>query len=199
MSAQKMNTEARREQIARAALELFAHEGVEGFSIAKLAQAVGLVPSAIYRHFSSKEEVLEASLDVFRDKLYGLVEAARDESDNPLETLESLLNKHAKLVSSGKGAPHLLLSSDVSSGHAERRAKLHGIFNGYIKRIEGITREGQAQGSIRKDIESETIALLFAGLIQPAALLMITKGKSFDLPKHVSKAWLLFSQAIRPE
>ncbi len=199
MSAPKMSTEARREQIARAALELFAQEGVEGFSIAKLARSVGLVPSAIYRHFSGKEEVLEALLEVFRDKLYGLVEAARDESDNPLLVLELLLKKHAKLISTGKAAPHVLLSSDVSSGHVERRAKLHGIFVGYMNRIEGIAREGQALGVIRKDVEAETIALLFAGIIQPAALLMITRGGSFDLSMHVSRAWLLYSRAISPE
>jgi AcrR family transcriptional regulator len=199
MSTQKMNREARREQIARAALELFAREGTEGFSIAKLARSVGLAPSAIYRHFSGKEEVLEASLDVFKDKLYGLVEAARDETDNPLVALELLLKKHAKLISSGKAAPHLLLSSDVSSGHAERRAKLHGIFSGYMSRLEGIAREGQALGVIRKDVDSETIALLFVGIIQPAALLMITRGKSFNLSKHVSRAWVLYSRAIQPE
>ena len=92
MSAPKLSTELRREQIARAALELYVREGAEGFSVAKLSKSVGLVPSAIYRHFHGKEEVLEASMDVLRDKLFGLVEAARDESSDPVRTLELLLS-----------------------------------------------------------------------------------------------------------
>jgi AcrR family transcriptional regulator len=194
-----MNTEARREQIARAALELFAHEGVEGFSIAKLARSVGLVPSAIYRHFKGKEEVLDASLEVFQVKLWGLVEAARDESDDPLGALELLLQKHTKLASKGKAAPHILLSSDVSTGHVERRAKLNRIFAGYLSRIEGIALEGQRLGVIRKDVEAETVALLFIGMIQPATLLVHLRGDHFDLVAHVTRAWKLFSRAIEPE
>lgn len=197
MSTQKLNTEARREQIARAALELFTREGLEGFSIAKLSASVGLVPSAIYRHFKGKEEVLVASLDVLRDKLYGLVEAARDESDDPVDVLERLLRKHARLIASGKAAPHILLSSDAARGHAKRRAKLHRIFVGYMHRIEGIAAEGQAMGVIRKDVGAETIALLFAGMIQPAALMMSAGEKNFDLKSHVTQSWKLFHQAIR--
>ena len=197
MSTPKMSTEARREQIARAALALFAQEGVEGFSIAKLSRSVGLVPSAIYRHFSGKEEVLEASLDVLRHKLYGLVEAARDESEDPLEILERLLKKHAHLIALGKAAPHVLLNSDASSGHEVRRMKLHRIFVGYLSQIEGIAREGQASGVIRKDVAAETIALLFVGIVQPAALLMGIRGESFNLVGHVTQAWKLFGQAIR--
>jgi len=197
MSAPKLSTELRREQIARAALELYVREGAEGFSVAKLSKSVGLVPSAIYRHFHGKEEVLEASMDVLRDKLFGLVEAARDESSDPVRTLELLLKKHAALITSGKAVPHVLMSADTSRGHEKRRAKLHKIFRGYMSRIGRIASEGQALGLIRKDVEPETIALLFAGMIQPAALMRSIQGKKFDLMAHVSQSWEIFAGAIR--
>ncbi len=198
MSTQKMRTELRREQIARAALELFVREGADGFSVAKLASSIGLVPSAIYRHFRGKEEALEASLDVLRDKLFGLVEAARDEADDPLMILELLLKKHASLIATGKAVPHVLMSADASSGHEKRREKLHKIFVGYMGRIERIASEGQALGLIRKDVAPETIALLFAGMIQPAALMKGIRGGEFDLMTHVSQSWEIFASAIRP-
>jgi AcrR family transcriptional regulator len=102
--SQRMNTEARREQMARAALDLLAERGSEGFNIADLAESVGLVPSAVYRHFEGREDVLDAALDVFRDRVYRLVDAARNEAENPLMALELLLTRHAKLIESGGAA-----------------------------------------------------------------------------------------------
>jgi hypothetical protein len=46
MSIQKFATEIRREQTARAALELIATQGMKGFNVARLARRGGVAPSA---------------------------------------------------------------------------------------------------------------------------------------------------------
>ncbi len=199
MATQRMHTEARREQIARAALDLLITRGIEEFSITDLAERVGLVPSAIYRHFRGKEEVLDAALDVFRDKLYGLVEVARDEVDNPLKALELLLSHHTRLITKGRFMPHFMLSSDMASDHTSRRAKILRIFSGYLGKIEAIVREGQKEGVIRQDADPQTIALLFIGMIQPAALLRHAEGGNLDISAHVAKVWKLFRKAVASE
>ncbi len=199
MATQRMHTEARREQIARAALDLLISRGIEEFNITDLGESVGLVPSAIYRHFRGKEEVLNAALDVFRDKLFGLVEVARDEADNPLETLEVLLSHHAKLIAKGKFMPHVMLSSDMASDQTSRRAKILRILAGYLRKIEAIVREGQKEGVIRQDADPQTIALLFIGMIQPAALLRHAEGVNLDISAHVARVWKLFNKAIASE
>ena len=66
MAEAKLQTRIRREQIAEAALQLVASEGVKRLSIAAAARRVGLVPSGIYRHFKSKDAMLDAVLELFR-------------------------------------------------------------------------------------------------------------------------------------
>ncbi len=51
-----------KERILRAALGLFAQRGFQGVSVRDIAQAVELTPPALYAHFPSKQEVLEAIL-----------------------------------------------------------------------------------------------------------------------------------------
>ncbi len=51
-----------KERILKAALTLFAQRGFQGVSVRDIAQAVELTPPALYAHFSSKQEVLEAIL-----------------------------------------------------------------------------------------------------------------------------------------
>ncbi|MGN0867050.1 MAG: TetR/AcrR family transcriptional regulator [Oligosphaeraceae bacterium] len=51
-----------KERILKAALGLFARRGFQGVSVRDIAQAVELTPPALYAHFASKQEVLEAIL-----------------------------------------------------------------------------------------------------------------------------------------
>src|SRR5438270_11190337 len=44
-------------RMERAALELFASNGVDGVSIAEIAAAAGVSQGALYRHYPSKEEL----------------------------------------------------------------------------------------------------------------------------------------------
>jgi len=53
-----------RERILGCACELYLKDGLEGFSMRKLARSVGVTAPALYRHYESKEEVL---VEVVRD------------------------------------------------------------------------------------------------------------------------------------
>ena len=46
--------------LKKLALELIAKHGVEGFSLRQAATALGVAPSAVYRHFADKSELLSA-------------------------------------------------------------------------------------------------------------------------------------------
>jgi AcrR family transcriptional regulator len=47
-----------RDRILGCACDLYLRDGFEGFSMRKLARAVGVSPSALYRHFEGKEDLL---------------------------------------------------------------------------------------------------------------------------------------------
>lgn len=49
-----------KEKILDAALEIFARDGYDGTNIKDIADSVGIVKSALYRHFTSKEEIFRA-------------------------------------------------------------------------------------------------------------------------------------------
>jgi AcrR family transcriptional regulator len=53
-----------RERILRAAVELADREGLEALSMRKVAQALDVVPMALYRHVANKDEMLDAMVDL---------------------------------------------------------------------------------------------------------------------------------------
>ena len=65
---------ARREQILDAATETFAAQGFQATGMAEVIAASGLSAGAVYRYFSSKDELIEAIVDRVLDEAAGRVE-----------------------------------------------------------------------------------------------------------------------------
>jgi TetR/AcrR family transcriptional regulator, tetracycline repressor protein len=57
------NTPLTREAILQAAVELIRHEGIEAFSMRKLAALLGVNPMAVYYYLPNKEAILQAVVE----------------------------------------------------------------------------------------------------------------------------------------
>ena len=69
----------------------------------------------------------------------------------------------------------------------------------YLQGVADIVRQGQEAGVIRKDLESNTAAVAFLGLIQPAAILWQLSGGEFELTYQAERAWEIFVAGIIPK
>jgi AcrR family transcriptional regulator len=197
--AEKFRTEVRQEQFAQAALGLVASYGLNGLSVARVAHRVGVVPSAVYRHFSSKDQLLDAVLNLIRSRLAQNVEKVSEECEDSLECLRRLLMLHAQLIRENEGVPRIIFSEEIFSGSRERKAAVHEIIRGYLKRVADIVKRGQKEGQIRRGLDAPTVALMFLGLVQPPALLWQLSNGGIDITKHAERAWQIFADAIRAD
>lgn len=197
MATTKLGTEMRREQITLAALTLISQRGLTGFSVADLAERVGLVPSAIYRHFKSKDEVVDAALDFMQARMLENVRAVAEESSDPLERLRLLLHRHARMIRETMAIPRIVFAEELYVSHPERKAKVLRILRGYLDRVAEIIRRGQAEGRLRDDVEPATAALMLIGLVQPAGVLWSMSDGRFDIMRHARNAWRLYADSMR--
>jgi AcrR family transcriptional regulator len=197
MAPLKLNTEIRKEQLVHGALVVLSKNGVHGLSIANVAREVGIVPSAVYRHFKSKEQVVNAIMQHVQNNIYGYISQAIEKTPDPMERLRKVLMIQTRFIASNKGLPGFVFSEGLFSNDPNRSEKAREIMQGYLQRIAGIVRLGQVERKIRSDIRPETVALMFAGLIQsPAILFHLTAGK-FDIQKQARQAWKIFSNLIQ--
>lgn len=196
MRARKIETELRQEQIVAAALDMISAEGVHALSIVGIAERVGIVPSALYRHFKGKDDVLDGVLALLERRLLRNVTQVRKQTPDALSRLRLLLMKQAQMLSENRGIPHIVFSDGIYTGHPERKAKVAEIMQSHLSRIQKIIEEGQQKGAIREDVAPTTAAVMFLGMILPAAVLgNLTEG-GFDLIAHVEKAWPVFVRCI---
>lgn len=86
----------KREELLKAAVELFGSRGYEAVSLRDVTAEVGLKAPAFYNHFKSKDELLVsavlAALDMFNSKVV-------DKDDRhlpPVERLNALIHRHVR-------------------------------------------------------------------------------------------------------
>jgi AcrR family transcriptional regulator len=194
---EKLHTEIRQEQFAQAAMALIAEHGIDGLSVARVARRVGLVPSAIYRHYSGKDALVDAVIALISERLHGNVAAVSRETPDALERLYGLLLAHVRVIRENKGILRVVFSDELHHGHSERKARVYEMINSYLKRIADIVSDGQRKGRIRRDLDPGTISVMFLGLIQPASILWHLSDENFDVTRHVERAWPILAAAIR--
>lgn len=191
--AARTKTEIRQEQIAQAALALISRWGLRGLNVTTLAKEVGVVPSAIYRHYTSKEAVLDAVLKLIRQRLFENVDGVRHDFASALERLDQLLQRHIEMILNNPGMPRVVFSEEIFSGQPGRRRRVFQMIQAYLEKVAEIVREGQSQARIRPDLPPETVAKMFLGLVQTASILRLMSDGHFDAGKYRKAAWQIFS------
>jgi AcrR family transcriptional regulator len=196
MRATRTNPAVRREQIAEAALLLINTHGPREVSLSAVARRVGLVPSAIYRHFPNKDALLDAVLDRIRVSLAENLQASRAQASDPIEALELLLVQHVGMIRRNQAIPRLIFADGFSESRPERRRRVLAVVNGYVEGIGDIIQAGQIEGRIRRDVDPRTLAMMFLGLLQmPTAFWFLSDG-DFDATAHVKRAWRAFRDML---
>jgi AcrR family transcriptional regulator len=116
-----------RERILQAAVALADQGGVESLSMRKIAQELGVVPMALYKHVANKDELLD-----------GLVDVVIGEIDPPLEGVDWKTAVRERILS----ARQALLRHPWASQVIESRAEPTPTIIGYIDSMMGLFLSG---------------------------------------------------------
>jgi len=118
--------ERSRSALLRAFVELMFRSGFENISVQEIVAGAGTARSTFYEHFSSKEDILRASMGHF----WGVVAACVDSSDEPAElprVLAHFWESRRLADATFSGAARIILSRALSE---MIEARLHAIHQG---------------------------------------------------------------------
>lgn len=87
----------KREVVLNEAILLFEERGYHEVSIEDIGQAAGINASGVYRHFSSKSDLLAAAFHRAAERLAVAVSTALGDSSTPRQALESLVEVYVRL------------------------------------------------------------------------------------------------------
>ena len=195
MAVEKLGRAVRRDQIAEAALEVISRHGSGQLNVGAVARRIGIVPSAVYRHFRGKEEILSAAIARMGEHLLKNVDRAVRETGSRAR-LRKLLRLHIGTIRDGYAGPRIIFAEGIDGGGVSHRMEIFHIIRRYLERVAGIVREGQRLGDLRDDLDPGSTAVHFLGLVQPAATLWYLSAGKFDVTRASERAFAQFIEAI---
>lgn len=182
-----------RQAILDTAVAQFATLGRRGASVPAIAREVGLTPSAVYAYFASKQELFDAAVDadaagLIADALPDVLGGSFDHNFG--RVFQRLL----------KALPDHPLARRVLSGEEDTGAERLQMLPSEVRLHAGITetlRRGQADGSVRTDIDPPTMAVGLEAIVVSLLISILQTGGEVDLPTSRGVLAVL-DAAIRP-
>jgi len=193
---ERVATHQRREQLAQAALAVIAERGLRGLSVAAVARRVGLVPSALYRHYRSKDALLDAVVETIRARLMENIRLAERSGRPAIPALGRILLRHAALIRENPALPRILFSDEIHIDQPQRRVLIRSIFDEYIESLADFIHRGQAAGQIRTGLDARDVAFMCLGILQAPTLLWVVSGGTYDSARQIKRSWRIFSRQV---
>jgi AcrR family transcriptional regulator len=161
--AKTLRSDARRnrERLVASARELFAERGLE-VPVEEITQHAGVGMGTLYRHFPTKDDLVEAVLEDAFAEIGRLAEEAAATED-AWEGLTSFLHEALELHVQNRGVKDLLAARE--HGHDAARARIRRL-------LRSVVEGAQEQGTLRRDFAFEDLPPLFwstARIVQATA------------------------------
>jgi len=152
----------RREEVLRAAAELFHEKGYAATSTADLAARLGMLRGSVYYYFDTKEGLLfELIHDVYARVLASLEEVVGGGGD-AVARLRRFVENSVVQFATDRVAGALVLNESHSLS-AEHRALVRRDAETYERVLLDLLREGQREGLVRPDVDVRIVAMAVLG------------------------------------
>jgi AcrR family transcriptional regulator len=181
----RLSAEGRRAAIIDAARVLFARNGFRGTGTSDIAAAAGCSEPMIYKHFASKQALFVAVLEecalYMRERFAAAASGEGDLFDGYLRFVRSLAGD-AKVAELSR----LRYLAVTLSDEPEIRAGLAAMVAQWQASVRAAVEVAHANGRIRRDVDVESVAMLFFGQAQAAGFMSAIEGEKAlaCFPRH---------------
>jgi TetR/AcrR family transcriptional regulator, fatty acid metabolism regulator protein len=155
--------EEKRRLLLDAAVRVFARKGYHASRVGDIAEEAGVAYGLLYHYFQSKEEVL---LTVFRETWRALIATIRSveqDGDPPREQLRKVAEI---LLRSWRRDPDLVRVLVLEVTRSSHLAGEMDEIGESFAAIQEIVERGQADGSIRADLDARLASYVFYGAVE---------------------------------
>jgi AcrR family transcriptional regulator len=165
----KLAAEERRNQILEEATKLFSSEGYDKVTTKRLAAACNVTEPALYRYFSSKDQIYDAVLDALENRLDCADLYSSMESELDVEQLLSRIGGQLLTCAQEHQEVYRLLLYSALGGHAKARAVFQAIRGRHAKFLQ-LQLERLYDLRVIGPVNCEITARSFIGMIFDCSL-----------------------------
>jgi len=156
----------RRAATVEAVIALAAEQNPSDITTTAIARRMGLTQGALFRHFPTKDAILQAVMSWVTGRLLARVDQATEGVVSPLAALEAVFLTHIEFVSEHPGVPRMLFGELQRPEETIPKRMAQTFIHHYRERLRRQLEAGKAQGELDAALDVDAAAVLFIGTIQ---------------------------------
>ena len=186
----------RQQQIIDEAVNLIDEKGIQGLTIKNLSKKIGISEPALYRHFDSKTDILLSILKDFKEMAITLGDILDKMEGTTLEKINLMFSSLLELFSETPSMVSVIFSEEIFKNEKILKDGIIEIMNLHAQTLEKIIESGQADNTIRNDIDKNHLSLMVMGSIRLFVKKWDLNNYSFDLKMEGKKLIAVLSLII---
>jgi len=159
----RLSSDERRAQVARVALELLAGVSPERLTTRAVAAAAGVSQPALFRHFDSREAILEAAVAFASDQLEVAAASAIPPGAPPRAAIHALVETLFDFAATWPGLPRLFF---YQAAEFEANPSVRGPLERLVQRQRRLVVEWLGAAALPIGLDTERAAELLVATVQ---------------------------------
>ena len=158
-----MELTERQMDIVQAAIRIIANKGYEKLTTKNLAAEIGVTEAALYRHFSSKRELVTMVLCHFEFLSCQIIKTIMDKNCSALESIRSFVLNRYELFSGHPELAKVMFSEELFKNDPAFINQYQSIMHIHKAEVEAFLVKAQTEASIRSDLDPKQLFRLIVG------------------------------------
>ena len=189
----------RRAATVEAVINLAAEQNPSDITTTAIAQRMGLTQGALFRHFPTKDAILEAVMTWVAERLLSRVDRAAQNVTSPLAALEAVFMAHIDFVSEHPGVPRMLFGELQRPGETLPKRMVQPLIQRYGERLRHLLERGKAIGELDANLDIEAASVSFIGSIQGLVMQSLIAGDAARIRRDASGVFAIYRRGIGSE
>jgi AcrR family transcriptional regulator len=157
---------------------------------------MGVTQGALFRHFPSKDAILQAVMRWVSERLLARVDKATSAAASPLAALEAAFMAHIDFISEHPGVPRMLFGELQRAEQTMAKRMAQTLIQRYGERLGRLIAEGKDRGELMTTLDEKTAVTLFIGTIQGLVMQALIAGDVARIRERAPAVFALFRRAI---
>ena len=189
----------RRAATVEAVINLAAEQNPSDITTTAIAQRMGLTQGALFRHFPTKDAILEAVMTWVAERLLSRVDKAAQNITSPLAALEAVFMAHIDFVSEHPGVPRMLFGELQRPGETLPKRMVQTLIQRYGERLRHLLERGKAIGELDANLDIEAASVSFIGSIQGLVMQSLIAGDAARIRRDASGVFAIYRRGSGSE
>jgi TetR/AcrR family fatty acid metabolism transcriptional regulator len=161
-------------------MKLFNEKGYANTSINEVCRRAKVSKGALYHHFKSKEDLLFTFMDKFFEDYYNEMASLMQKAKSPSDHIRIMIDISFKFINPEKVNPVFWLSLLNEGKNIKGRIAEYfdNVYFGFRTELKKLITQGKKSGEFRKDLDSNTIAVIITGVIEGIGIQLLFDTKN---------------------